>query len=190
MTAHCSNADCTETTKSTIDSLGNVGQFSSIAMGGDGFGLISYYDLSSGNLKVARCANATCTAVHVTMLDSAANVGLFSSVAVAGDGLALIAYFDSTNGNLKAIRCGIGICKDPVSGPDSVVFSRASGTGEATAVAACPTGGHITGGGGESTSLLRSNAPASATTWRAVGFDPGGLVVTVTAWAICAGPSN
>jgi len=32
-----------------------------VTIGADGLGLISYYDVGNGNLKVAHCANAFCT---------------------------------------------------------------------------------------------------------------------------------
>ena len=42
--AHCSNVECTSATTSSIDTKGNVGRFTSITIGSDGLGLISYLD--------------------------------------------------------------------------------------------------------------------------------------------------
>jgi hypothetical protein len=47
-------------TINTLDSVGDVGQHTSIAIGADGFPVISYYDLHNTALKVAKCANAYC----------------------------------------------------------------------------------------------------------------------------------
>jgi preprotein translocase subunit Sec61beta len=59
--AHCSNVACTTATLSTVDSLGNaIGQYTSVTIGADGLGLISYFDATNGNLKVAHCGNAFC----------------------------------------------------------------------------------------------------------------------------------
>jgi hypothetical protein len=43
----------------TLDSSGNVGQYSSVAIGTDGLALISYYDANNGDLKVAHCSNVS-----------------------------------------------------------------------------------------------------------------------------------
>lgn len=90
---------------STIDSVGDVGQYTSITTGWDGLGLISYYDATNGDLKVAHCSNLSCTSATITTLDSAGDVGLHSSITVAADGAALISYFDATNGGLKVAHC-------------------------------------------------------------------------------------
>jgi cell shape-determining protein MreC len=44
-----------------LDSAGDVGQYTSITVGSDGFGLISYYDATNGDLKVAHCSNTFCS---------------------------------------------------------------------------------------------------------------------------------
>jgi hypothetical protein len=58
--AHCSNTACTSASITTLDIAGDVGQYTSITTGADGLGLISYYDTTNGNLKVAHCANYLC----------------------------------------------------------------------------------------------------------------------------------
>jgi len=40
---------------------GDVGQYTSVTIGVDGLGLISYYDVTNQDLKVAHCASALCT---------------------------------------------------------------------------------------------------------------------------------
>jgi hypothetical protein len=45
---------------STVESAGNVGLFTSITIGTDGLPVISYFDGTNSNLKVAKCANASC----------------------------------------------------------------------------------------------------------------------------------
>jgi hypothetical protein len=50
-------------TMPALASTGAVGIFSSsIAIGADGLGVISYWDSTSFDLKAAHCANVACTA--------------------------------------------------------------------------------------------------------------------------------
>ena len=43
-----------------MDSVGDVGQYSSLTIGSDGLALISYYDATNQALKVAQCPNELC----------------------------------------------------------------------------------------------------------------------------------
>ena len=93
-------------------SLPDVGQYNAISIGLDGNPVISYYDLTNGNLKVAKCANPACTgtAVVTTVDNSANNVGSYSSITVPADGLPVISYADSTAKYLKVAKCANGLC--------------------------------------------------------------------------------
>ena len=75
-------------------SLPDVGQYNAISIGLDGNPVISYYDMTNGNLKVAKCANPACTgtAVVTTVDNSANNVGRYSSITVPVDGLPVISW--------------------------------------------------------------------------------------------------
>ena len=42
----------------TVDSDGDVGTHTSVTVGADGLGLISYYDNTNVDLKVAHCSDA------------------------------------------------------------------------------------------------------------------------------------
>jgi predicted regulator of Ras-like GTPase activity (Roadblock/LC7/MglB family) len=112
--AKCSNAACTAGTSalSTVDSVGIVGIFISIAIGADGLPVISYYDVTNLDLKVAKCANAACTAGTSTLstVDSAGEVGLHTSIAIGADGLPVIAYHGGVSGNLKVAKCANVYC--------------------------------------------------------------------------------
>jgi hypothetical protein len=108
--AHCANAACTAVAAITsLDAQGSVGRFSSITLGGDGLGLISYHDADHGALKAAHCANAACTAGVMTTL-AAGSVGRFTSIATGADGLGLISYHDDANGDLEVAHCGGAAC--------------------------------------------------------------------------------
>ena len=47
-------------TITAVDSVGEVGQYTAIAIGTDGLPVMSYYDFTNANLKVAKCINAAC----------------------------------------------------------------------------------------------------------------------------------
>jgi preprotein translocase subunit Sec61beta len=109
--AHCSDVACTSATLTAVDgAANNVGAPSSMITGADGRGLISYYDATNGDLRVAHCANVACTAAALTTVDSTGSVGQYSSVTIGADGLALISYYDETNGDLKVAHCSNLLC--------------------------------------------------------------------------------
>ena len=94
----------------TLDGSGNVGQYTSVTIGADGLGLISYYDATNGDLKVAHCSDVACISATLTVVDSIGNVGQYSSVTIGTDGLGLISYYDATNGDLKVAHCSDVTC--------------------------------------------------------------------------------
>jgi hypothetical protein len=111
--ARCTAPGCTAgTVISTVDTTGVVGRFSSIAVGADGLPIISYYDVTNGDLKVAHCVNLNCAGnvTTISAIDAANDVGQFSSIAIGADGIPVIAYFDVTNGDLKVARCSATAC--------------------------------------------------------------------------------
>jgi len=97
--AHCSDTICTSATISTLDSVGTDSFYgeSSITIGADGFGLISYLDLADGDLNVAHCSNIACTSASISTVDSSG--GGSNSIAIGADGLGLISYSGSTGGD-------------------------------------------------------------------------------------------
>jgi len=108
--AHCTNTACSSASIATLDSAGDVGWFTSIAVGADGLGLISYYDNTNGDLKVAHCANAACSSASLATLDTTGDSGRHTSIAIGADGLGLISYYDATNGDLKVAHCANAAC--------------------------------------------------------------------------------
>jgi len=109
--AHCDNPACTSATTSTVDSTApSVGWSSSITIGADGLGLISYHDNTNGDLKVAHCDNAACTSATTSTIDSDGLVGLDTSITIGADGLGLISYYDNTNYDLKVAHCDDTAC--------------------------------------------------------------------------------
>ncbi|MCX6128748.1 MAG: collagen-like protein [Proteobacteria bacterium] len=101
-------ADCSSVAnwkKATLDSVGNVGQFTSI--GADkGKVSISYYDVTNQDLKFASCPGSCFVAANWTKItvDSTGNVGQFTSL-VQSAGASHLAYYDVTNQDLKYASC-------------------------------------------------------------------------------------
>jgi hypothetical protein len=90
--------------RSIVDNSGNVGYYSSITIGVDGLGLISYYDLDAATIKVAHCNNLACTSASSVTVDSVGNTATRSSIIIGSDGLPFLSYV-STNHYLKVAHC-------------------------------------------------------------------------------------
>jgi hypothetical protein len=109
--AHCTNLACSAFTTATVDASGKVGDSqTSITVGTDGLGLISYYDGTGGDLDVAHCSNLACSSAVTTAVDTANDVGRSSSIAIGADGLGLVSYSDSTNTRLRVAHCSNVAC--------------------------------------------------------------------------------
>jgi 20S proteasome alpha/beta subunit len=112
--AACITADCSGTpTVTTIDSIGDVGTYTSIAIGDNGYPVISYQDLTNDDLKVAACITADCSGTPtVTTVDSDGDVGTYTSIAIGNNGYPVISYYDATNDDLKVAACSNADCSD------------------------------------------------------------------------------
>jgi len=106
--AHCGNPSCSSgNTFFTFPHIGDVGQYSSIAIGTDNNPVISFLDTTYGDLKVAHCGNPSCSSGNtIYTVDSTGDVGQYSSIAIGTDGNPVISYYDFTNGDLKVVKCG------------------------------------------------------------------------------------
>jgi cell shape-determining protein MreC len=124
--AKCDNASCSSgNTLTTVDSAGVVGWYISITIGTDGFPVISYYDNTNHDLKVAKCVDAACSGSStITTVDSAGNVGEFTSITIGADGFPVISYYNVTNGDLKVAKCVDAACSgsSTITTVDSVGF--------------------------------------------------------------------
>lgn len=113
---HCSNLACsTGDAGGLLDgsfTSGDVGDYPSVAIGSDGLPIISYYDATNGNLKVAHCHSVNCFGgADITTIDSSSDdVGRYTSLAIGTDGLAFISYYDATTGNLLGAHCSNVSC--------------------------------------------------------------------------------
>ena len=104
--ARCITPDCAGgTVITTLDSAGTVGSFSAIAVPADGLPIVSYFDASNGDLKIAKCNNANCTAPTLRTIDDAGTAGQYSRIAIGHDGLPVIAYQEGQGSDLAVIHC-------------------------------------------------------------------------------------
>jgi hypothetical protein len=86
------------------------GRYTSIAIGADDLGLISYYGIPNLDLKVAHCTDTACSTATTTALDTEGNVGRDTSIAIGADGFGLVSYYDLTNFDLKVAHCEDTAC--------------------------------------------------------------------------------
>ena len=108
---------------SILEYPGGHGSHSSIAIGADGFGLISYYHDSYHSLKLAHCVDVVCSDAVVTTLDSYGYSGINSAIAIGADGLGLISYYEGLQNDLKVAHCNDVACS-------SATFSTVDSIGD------------------------------------------------------------
>jgi len=103
-------ADASGIVATTIDAGGTVGRDASIAIGTDDLPIISYYDTTNQDLKIAACNDPACSSRTITTIDSTGDVGKCTSIVIGNDGLPLIAYYDATSQREKIAHCGDSTC--------------------------------------------------------------------------------
>jgi len=81
-----------------VDSAGDVGKYSSIAIDNDNCPHISYYDTTNDDLKYAK---RTVGIWEIETVDSTGDVGYYNSIAIDKNGYPNISYYDGTNKELK-----------------------------------------------------------------------------------------
>jgi len=108
---HCTNVDCSgtqdpQTVDTTVGAIGGVGPWTSLALDTNGYPVISYYDVTNGDLKVVHCTNTDCSGTQSQQtVDTVGDVGSFTSLALDTNGSPVVSYYDFTNRDLKVVHC-------------------------------------------------------------------------------------
>jgi alpha-tubulin suppressor-like RCC1 family protein len=181
---HCDDANCAGSeTVWTLDSTGDVGQYTAVALAGTN-PTIAYYDDTNGDLKLKKCADPTCTAIFGTNpVDQAGDVGEHVSMVLDASNFPVIAYSDVTNANLKVAHCNDIAC---APGGDSVVTVDSTGfVGNHTSIALNAQGVPVISyGGNGDLKIVRCGNPNCSKGNIIVTPDSLGAVGTYTSLAL------
>lgn len=115
----------------TLDTVGNVGVYTAMAIGADGVPIIAHRDFGNQQLRVTHCSNPACTAAVSTTVDTQVGVGTLPAITIGTDGLAIIAHTDEASGDLRVTHCGNLLC----SVSTSVTVDSAGVVGQAPSIA-------------------------------------------------------
>lgn len=128
----CNDPSCTggDETISIVDQTeGAPGAWSSLAIGVDGFPVISYNEHNPSVLKFAKCNDPACAGGDeaITILDDTSEyAGWYTSIAIGADGYPVISYSNNWDWELRVVKCNDAAC----TGGDeirSVVDNQAMG---------------------------------------------------------------
>jgi hypothetical protein len=106
----CNDVICSAPIIRTVDSVGDVGSNSALALTTTNIPVISYVDFQPGDLKLAICNNPTCTAPIIRTIDSQGDTGYYSSIILTSTNVPIISYWNYTAWELKLAVCNSLMC--------------------------------------------------------------------------------
>jgi hypothetical protein len=106
--AHCDNLTCTTATVSVLDTTGDPGIYTSLTIGADGLGIISYETSADPRqLRIAHCQDIACTTASIQVIETSNSLP-DTAITIGQDGLPLVAYPQSSI--LKVLHCANEFC--------------------------------------------------------------------------------
>lgn len=108
---HCTSASCaSRDAPLAVDTVGDVGYYTSVTIGEDGFPFIAYRDGANdgvnADLKAVHCTSLSCSTHSAALtLDTTGNVGEHTAVTLGADGFPFVTYHDASNFDLKSVHC-------------------------------------------------------------------------------------
>jgi len=105
---HCDVPDCSVTTRTIVDSTGDVGRKPRMVIAGFGaasFPLITYVDQTNNVIKALRCSNLACTASLSAAITATAGASPVHETSRNASGTFAVAFHDPVNGNVRAVTC-------------------------------------------------------------------------------------
>jgi hypothetical protein len=121
----CASVDCSTLVNGApyvVDSTGDVGKHTSLAIGTDGLPVIAYQDVTNTNLKVAKCGNVACTLAGTYTIDGG---GRRAAIAIGTDGYPVVSYVGSAGSGLKVAKCASASCAALAAGSPTVIDADA-----------------------------------------------------------------
>lgn len=98
----CTSSDCIFRTERTLDTTGDVGAGTSVALDPvSGFPVVAYYDLTNRDLKLYRCTAADCATGVASSIVTSGDVGRNPNLAIRSDGRVYVSYLDETNAGVR-----------------------------------------------------------------------------------------
>lgn len=113
-----------------VDATGTVGEYTSLALGSDGFARISYMDDTNKDLKFTQCIDTNCSSSVKTAVDTAGEVFEVTSLALDSNSFAYISYYHDGNDDQKFTRCTNADC----TAKNTTIVESSGNVGDTSAV--------------------------------------------------------